>query len=98
MREGWRRSPLLRSGRRPDGRSEDLANEALIGDASFGCRRLYGVEQCLGKRIFTRSVLGWNSTNTVRSCERSYSVKSALATNSSASSSVVEAAPAAGHC
>src|SRR6266404_9470267 len=42
----------------------------------------------LGKRIFTRSVLGWNSNNTVRSCERSYSVKSVLATNASASSSV----------
>src|SRR5882762_9679622 len=41
-----------------------------------------------GKRIFTRSVLGWNSNNTVRSCERSYSVKSELATNASASSSV----------
>src|SRR6266481_4529311 len=42
----------------------------------------------LGKRIFTRSVLGWISNNTVRNCERSYSVKSALATNPSASSSV----------
>src|SRR5438270_372350 len=42
----------------------------------------------LGNRMLTRSLLGWNSNKMLRNSERSYSVKSALATNSSASSSV----------
>jgi len=72
----------------PDRGFERLSDKALIGNAGTCCRGFDRVEQRLGNPQIDALTFGLNSNRTIRSPLRSYSVRSASATNRSASSSV----------
>ena len=72
-----------------DGGFKDLPDEALVGYPLTLRPGLDRLQHGAGRRVLTRSVLRWNSKRTRLKPDKSYSVRSALATKSSAFLSVL---------